>query len=210
LRTIIFLAKFSIFWLMPGYVVPVSAQQKPGKSRFEKHWAMLHPFCALKINSIYKKNLHLYDISYLQSYGLKNNCDSETDAFRHVFFMALFAQKCSAKKILKLGKAHEKKNYECFIRKNCTEPCPPQQSEDKDVISIRMDLYNNILGIILGKTFPDVSPEMMRSIVIDYIRLEKVAVVSGNRLYLPAVSLPKEISLPKNYFFIDKKAGNPH
>jgi len=150
-------------------------QIKPGKSRYEMVWAFAHPICALKVQKTYHQNLHLYDKEYLKNKGLTDSCDGKTDAFRHIFFMALFSQKCSARKIHKLGVAHERKNFRCFIKQNCREDCP------SDTLSIRMDLQNNHIGILLGKSFKTVSPEMMRSIVIDWILKGKVNWVITNQ-----------------------------
>jgi hypothetical protein len=151
------------------------SQIKPGKSRYELIWAVTHPFCALKVQKIYHQNLSFYDKEYLKNKGLTDSCDGKTDAFRHIFFMALFSQKCSARKIHKLGVAHERKNYRCYLKKNCREECP------SDTLSILMDLQNNHTGILLGKLFKTVSPEMMRSIVIDWILKGKANWVMSNR-----------------------------
>lgn len=148
------------------------SQIKPGKSRYEMIWAVAHPFCALKVQKVYHQNLRFYDKEYLKNRGLTDSCDGKTDAFRHIFFMALFSQKCSTRKIFKLGLAHERKNYRCYLKKNCREDCP------SDTLSILMDLRNNEIGNLLGKMYKTVSPEMMRSIVIDLILKEKVNLVT--------------------------------
>lgn len=165
----------SFFYIFCVCFLNITAQVEPGKSIYEIRWALLHPVCALKVWKIYHTQKFLYDTSYLKTNGLNSFCDGQTDAFRHIFFMALFAQKCSEKKIWKLGLAHEKKNLECFMDKNCRELCP------SDTLSILMDLHNNLLGLELGKKFPSVSPEMLRSIVMDYILKEHAfVIVSGS------------------------------
>jgi hypothetical protein len=151
------------------------SQIKPGKSRYEIIWAVSHPLCALKVQKIYHQNLRFYDKEYLKNKGLTDSCDGKTDAFRHIFFMALFSQKCSARKIYKLGVAHERKNYRCYLKKNCREVCP------SDTLSILMDIQNNHIGIALGKSFKTVSPEMMRCIVIDRILNGKANWVISNQ-----------------------------
>lgn len=164
-------ALFMLFFLInDGFT-----QTKPGKSRHEMIWAVTHPFCALKVQKIYHQNLRFYDKEYLKKRGVTDSCDGKTDAFRHIFFMALFTQKCGARKIFKLGVAHERKNYRCYLKKNCSESCP------SDTLSIMMDLQNNHIGILLGKSFKTVSAEMMRSIVIDWILKGKVSWVMNSQ-----------------------------
>ncbi|MCE3260239.1 MAG: hypothetical protein K0S12_1880, partial [Bacteroidetes bacterium] len=73
------------------------------------------------------------------------------DAYRHVFFMAAFAQKVKVKKLRKLGKAHEKGNYLQFKRFSL------EDGEIPDSLGTVMDLHNNEIGLSLGasnKTLP--------------------------------------------------------
>ena len=66
------------------------------------------------------------------------------DAWRHVLYMAAFAQKVKTNKVRKLGQAHEKGNYLQF-RKGGLE-----EGERPDSLSSVMDLLNNELGIAIG------------------------------------------------------------
>ncbi|MCX8080885.1 MAG: hypothetical protein N3F09_06580 [Bacteroidia bacterium] len=173
----------------------IKAQLKPGKSRQEILWAIVHPVCAWKVYKIYKKNQALYNRTYLKSFGISDSCDNKGDAFRHIFFMALFSQYCSPQKIFKLALAHEKKNYQCFLKKNCQENCP------SDTLSIKMDIMNNITGIRLGLTFKTLSPEMIRSITIDLLKKQECALVytlnGVRKLYIPT-KIPVELLFKKN------------
>ena len=74
------------------------AQKLSKRSSYEKRWALVHPFAALKVKKIYKKCLPFYEeiksANTLDPY--KNG--GKQDAFRHTFFMAAFAQKIKTKK----------------------------------------------------------------------------------------------------------------
>ena len=122
------------------------AQQFNNRSRFEKHWALLHPFAAFKVKKIYQKANEIYSES--KKYNLLDNFENggKLDAYRHIFFMAAFAQKINAGKVKKLGIAHEKGNYLHF-KKSIHE-----HGEVPDSLSSVMDFHNNDIGIKTGKT----------------------------------------------------------
>jgi hypothetical protein len=114
------------------------------RSAYEKRWAIFHPFAALKVKKIYKQCKPLY-IEAKRSPSLdtlKNG--GRLDAFRHVFFMAAFSQKIKAKKVRKLGVAHEKGNYKHFLQGI------KEEGEIPDSLSTVMDLFNNEVGIRIG------------------------------------------------------------
>lgn len=136
--------RLSILYLLCVFSNIVFAQRFQSRSLAEKKWALTHPVSAIKVKKIYKNALPIYQL-------IKQNRTLDTlenggklDAFRHVFFMAAFAQKIKPRKVLKLGIAHEKGNYHHF-KSHITE-----HGEIPDSLSTVMDLENNYKGIELG------------------------------------------------------------
>lgn len=121
------------------------AQQFGSRSVYEKRWAFMHPFAAIKIKHIYKKGMIEYLLIKNEKLADVYENGGKLDAFRHVFFMAAFAQKINSKKVRQLGIAHEKGNYLNFMKKQY------EHGEIPDSLSTVMDLYNNEIGIEIGK-----------------------------------------------------------
>jgi len=147
------------------------AEARPKTSRYEFFWSVAHPFAALKINRIYK-NLKPF---YVES-ELKKDLDSyssggKLDACRHIYYMAAFAQKIKSKKVLKLGKAHEKTNYLQFKRGKLENEFVP------DSMSCVMDLKNNEIGVKLGKDNKELNLGELLQVVIKLVQ-------NGDAFYL--------------------------
>ena len=103
--------KILIVLFLPALVF----SQKPGKSKFEKSWALAHPIAAIKVKRIYRQTLPFYNDHLIHKQLDSFSNGGKLDAFRHVFFMAAFTQKVKVKKIRALGFAHEKGNrYNAF------------------------------------------------------------------------------------------------
>ncbi len=115
-------------------------------SRPEKHWVMVHPFIAKKAFHCTERARFVTD-SLQKNNILKDGNGGQLDAFRHTYWMALLAQKISADKAEKLGKAHEKGNYLDW-KKGMKE-----DSARADSMMCEMDLKNNFSGIEIGKNF---------------------------------------------------------
>jgi hypothetical protein len=130
----------------------------------EKCWAIFHPFAAVKIRKIYKLSHPFYEEikknNILDSFGN----GGKLDAFRHVYFMAAFTQKVKARKVRKLGKAHEKGNHKDF-QKGIKE-----DGEIPDSLSTVMDLQNNEAGIRIGAENKNASLKELSEIVLKVIR----------------------------------------
>ncbi|MBK7668826.1 MAG: hypothetical protein IPJ32_16710 [Sphingobacteriaceae bacterium] len=124
----------------------ILSQNFGSRSRYEKCWAITHPFAALKVRKIYKTCAPFYEeVKKTKALDTFEN-GGKLDAFRHTFFMAAFSQKIKTKKIRKLGIAHEKGNYTHFL-KNIKE-----DGELADSLSSVMDIKNNELGFKIGNT----------------------------------------------------------
>ena len=145
-------------------VCSLQAQKFGSRSRYEKRWAIFHPIVALKVKKIYKKCLPLYN--FIKKDRVLDTCENggKLDAFRHVFFMAAFAQKIKVKKVRKLGIAHEKGNYADFL-KGINE-----QGELPDSLSSVMDLYNNELGLKIGSANKKTDLRDLRDILTEEIK----------------------------------------
>jgi hypothetical protein len=141
-------------------------EAKPRTSRYEFWWALGHPFAALKVKKVYKKASRLFDQNELKVKLDPYSSGGKLDAFRHVFYFAAFAQKIKPKKVLKLGRAHEKTNYLDFKR---------GKVEDEliaDSLSCLMDLLNNEVGVRLGRENKDISLEELKQKVLDLILIK--------------------------------------
>ena len=80
------------------------AAQKVTLRRAEWLWAIGHPIAAIKVKKIKSSCDLIYTPSKTSSYLDKFETGGTLDAYRHVFYMAAFAQKVKIKKLKKLGK----------------------------------------------------------------------------------------------------------
>ncbi|MBL7917268.1 MAG: hypothetical protein JNM96_02655, partial [Bacteroidia bacterium] len=136
-------------------------------SRYEYAWAFAHPFAACKVKKIHKKLKPFYNESELKMSLDSFSQGGKLDAYRHVFYMAAFAQKIKAKKIIKLGKAHEKTNYRQFKKGKGKNTILP------DSLSSIMDLWNNEIGVTLARDNKELSYEELKHKVIKLINENK-------------------------------------
>ncbi len=137
----------------------------------EKIWVFTHPFVAKKAwqitAEVQQKMLEIKNDSRLDG----NENGGQVDAFRHAFWLASLAQKLDKQKARSLGKAHEKGNYSNFKNKTLEEGSLP------DATACEMDLKNNEVGIEIGSTNKNASPEQLAEIIIDFIKDGKLWVV---------------------------------
>lgn len=147
--------KFPLFLLCLLFFSSAIAQKKPAKgfaslSRPEKCWVLAHPFVAKKAFRSSLKARAAAD-SLGKSGAMTGANGGQLDAFRHAYWMALLVQDMSAKKALKLGRAHEKGNYLGW-KKNKSE-----EGRRADSLSCVMDLRNNEIGALIGKNCSSVN-----------------------------------------------------
>lgn len=113
-------------------------------SKYERRWALFHPFAACRIKKHQKEMYAVYKevrgSNLLDAYA----SGGRLDAFRHVFAMAYFVRFVKPHKLRQLGRAHERGNY-LHYRKGILE-----EGELPDSIATVMDLRNNEIGISLG------------------------------------------------------------
>jgi hypothetical protein len=126
---------------------------------------MKHPFAALKVRKINRKTAVVY--AYVKSRNLLDSFENggKLDAYRHIYYMAMLAQKIDHKKLMALGEAHEADNYLDYLKgKN-------EEGELPDSLSSVMDIINNGVGIdLVKKTDEKLSPEALSDKCIEAIQ----------------------------------------
>ena len=145
---------------------------KPGK--YERRWALWHPFSALKV-----KRVTVRCNALVMRINLKSELDSFSnggllDAYRHGFYMAAYTQKIKVPKLRKLGKAHEKSNYRQFLKSK------KEDGEVADSLSSIMDLFNNELGFKIGTNNKKESLDRLSIKVIEEIKEGNALVMKRN------------------------------
>ncbi|MCB0380309.1 MAG: hypothetical protein KDD24_03570 [Flavobacteriales bacterium] len=127
----------------------------------EKSWVVFHPFVAKKALQISmearKSTAEVKQQKLLKGEG---NGD-QVDAFRHAYWMALLTFEIGERRARKLGKAHEKGNYQQFKKGKTEDGVLP------DKISSEMDLFNNELGIEIAKT---ITTEKLIELIINKVK----------------------------------------
>jgi hypothetical protein len=161
---------FFIFALLIQSQNSLSAQI----SCWEFFWALGHPVAAFKVNYTDKKCDRIFDTINKKRLDNYSN-GGKLDAFRHVFYMAAFAQKVNARKLRKLGIAHEKSNYHQY-KKSKTE-----NGEIPDSLSSIMDLKNNEVGFTMGEKYKGVSLAELKELVIEEITLGGAVIMLRNK-----------------------------
>lgn len=144
-------------------------------SGYELRWAVFHPIAALKVKCIGKRVAPIYNAPDVKQQLDAYASGGQLDAFRHVFYMAAFAQKVKAKKLRKLGEAHEKANYKQFLL------AKEEEGEIPDSLSSVMDLKNNELGIMIGSKNKWAPLDTLRQLVIAHIRNGNALIMKRNR-----------------------------
>lgn len=115
----------------------------------EKWWVIGHPFVAKKALKISLETRQKTD-SVKQNKLLNGVGNGDPiDAFRHTYWMAKLTLVIGERKSRKLGKAHEKGNYRDFKKGKKEDGTLP------DKISSEMDLFNNEVGLKIGKEKPE-------------------------------------------------------
>lgn len=130
----------------------------------EKSWALCHPLAALRIKNIYHRCMPVYDGICRDSLLDHYSAGGSLDAFRHCFFMAAFAQHVRGKTVRRLGKLHERRSIKSGSDMHA------EFGEVADSVYAVMDLYNNDIGIALGKSHRHLLPEALAALVIQEIK----------------------------------------
>lgn len=170
------------------------------QSRAEIFWAIKHPVAALRIKKITKQCDDIYAIYKLQGKPDTLENGGQLDAFRHAFYMAAFAQRIKAKKVLTLGVAHEAGNYADFLKSKS------EDGEAADFMACEMDLFNNTLGISLGSKSKGLLLDALAERVVEEIQNGNAVIIKRNSKgdYLTCSGQTINLQLYKNEWVIPK------
>lgn len=158
--------------------------------KYERRWGFAHPIAALKVKRISKNCFKIYHQPIISKLLDNKSSGGKLDAFRHIFFMAAFAQKIKIKKIKKLGLAHERTNYAQFLMNEL------ENGELPDSIGTVMDLKNNELGFEIGIKNKKENLVRLSEIVIAAINKGEAVIIKRNRLGIYVDCNGKEVVLP--------------
>jgi hypothetical protein len=139
----------------------------------EKCWVFWHPFVAKKAMEISEYSREItQEVKQEKQLEGEGNGD-QLDAFRHTFWMANLTQQIGWRKARKLGEAHEKGNYKEYKKRKLEDGVLP------DKISSEMDLFNNEVGIELGKKNTE---SILKTLVIEAVLLGKCRMIKKDTI----------------------------
>jgi Domain of unknown function (DUF6973) len=183
----IFLISWLFLLFLTGSAQEVAPIQFTKISCAEKWWVIKHPFKAKKAKKITKEARAITKKIKTENVlkGVGNG--DQIDAFRHTYWMARLTQEIGWRRAKRLGKAHEKGNYRDFKKHRNEDGALP------DKISSEMDLYNNTIGIKLGKKSSKLE---LKEMVVEVILTGKCKIIrtdkQGNYVSCNGETLSKE------------------
>lgn len=137
----------------------------------EKCWAMQHPFIAKQAWKITERVRFVTDSLQLRSIPDQDASGGKLDAFRHGFWMASLTKQIGARRALSLGRAHERGNYQDFKRRRLEEGDIPDKAAGD------MDLYNNVIGSVIGIELKISDEKIVIDAVLSAIRDGKMKII---------------------------------
>jgi hypothetical protein len=150
-------------------------------SRPEKCWVLSHPFKAktsLRITKIVLSDVDSIKKTEILGEDLNGG---KLDAFKHAYWMASLTFSIGKKKSLRLGKAHEKGNWQEFKKHRLEDSILP------DSVSSTMDLHNNSAGAGSVTRCENISKDIIQKRIIDLLKEGKLLIIKkdnqGNYLY---------------------------
>ena len=145
-------------------------------SRPEKYWVFKHPFVAKKAWRITQEVIKVTDsVAYINTLDHDRN-GGQVDAFRHAYWTASLVQHIGWRKVLKLGKAHEKGNYFDYLKHRLEDGSHPDKADGD------MDLFNNEIGIKYGRKDKHISETDLQIMIIDAIIVGKMKIIKKDSL----------------------------
>lgn len=129
----------------------------------EKCWVFWHPFKAKKAFNVSLEALRVTDS--LDGVGILGHDinGGKLDAFKHSYWMAIMSRRIGKKPALKLGKAHEKGNYETFKKGQLEDGFLP------DKPSSDMDLFNNKMGVEIAEAHKHLTVIELITVLVEAI-----------------------------------------
>lgn len=161
---------------------------------------MKHPFSAIKLKKITPHCFKTFNRQALKLELDSFNNGGKLDAYRHAFFMAAYAQKIPVRKLRALGRAHEKTNYRQFLQKL------NEDGELPDSLSSVMDLFNNELGLSIGRRYRDLNlEELSRIVITELINGEGLIIKRTSKgVYLTCADQPLDLREYRGNWYIPK------
>jgi hypothetical protein len=169
-------------------------------SKAEKEWVMTHPLIAKKSFRCTQQVLLVCEQEAKDKRLDGKTNGGQVDAFRHAYWMAILSVEIGQRRAHKLGKAHEKGNYQSFRSGKFEEGARP------DSLASVMDLFNNERGLELRRRFPADTPDQMKERVIAEILQGKMLMLSmderghfldSNRQQIDSEHWKKSWNIPK-------------
>jgi hypothetical protein len=153
-------------------------EQDPGFFKLstpEKCWVIFHPFKAGRALKITREALRVTD-SIKKAGDLDNDINGgKADAFKHSYWLARLTQEIGKNAALKLGRAHEKGNYQSYKKVKKEDGFLP------DKPSSDMDLFNNKRGAEIGESSVGLSPESVAKLIIRNIKNGKMKILKKDK-----------------------------
>ena len=144
-------------------------------SRPEKLWVLSHPFIATKTRRITQNVILVVNEIKKDTVLDGDESGGQVDAFRHIYWMTLLAQKIKPKKALKLGIAHEKGNKIMFEKMKMEEGSLP------DSISCVMDIENDKIGVEIGKNNKELKEKELQTLIKNKILKGEAKILLKNK-----------------------------
>ena len=202
--------KYLFFFLCTFFLFGCSPELKKSFSKLsspEKKWIAFHPFKAKKaFTTTIEVTKTIDSIANVGIIGTDNN-GGYLDALKHSFWMAALTQQIGDRSAEKLGKAHEKGNYEHYLKNKMEDGLLPDKAASE------MDLFNNRVGISVGKQFSTSSKSILIERLLDSLNEGKLRILSKdakgnfldcNNIIIPNDSLKKwdtkKCLVPSNFY----------
>jgi hypothetical protein len=141
----------------------------------EKRWVFLHPFAAKKAFRITVESRAVSKQMETDSLLDHDPDGGQVDAFRHAYWMSRLAQEMCWRKVRRLGRAHERGNYLDFKKHRTGEEI------FSDSIASAMDLFNNDVGLDVGRKNKSSSKEEMKNQIIKKILAGEMKIILKDR-----------------------------
>ena len=162
---------FIFLFILISSCSPKLKQSFSKLSKPEKTWVVFHPFKAKKAYAVSLEAEGITDsIKKKKTIGVDVS-GGQLDAFKHSYWMARLTQNIGKSSAYRLGKAHEKGNYQTFKKRQLEDGILP------DKPATDMDLFNNRVGISIGRQKQITSKNKLIQTVLDSVKLGKMRVL---------------------------------
>lgn len=142
-----FINLFVLLWLTLGSVFAQIHIKEVSKA--EKIWAVKHFWAVKKVKHVTIATKKAIDsLKHTKDFDAFEN-GNHLDALKHALWLWSLAEEIGMQSAKSLGVAHEKGNYEFFLKHRLEDGVLPDEE------SCMMDLFNNEVGLALFKKHPE-------------------------------------------------------